>query len=122
MTVATKRTNSKLGGYERGLSARRDELLGYLREYRTDMMAERSPDDQWGLASQTLLEDLTVGTIQRQQQLLAEIEAALARIDGGIFGECETCGESISARRLQALPWARFCLSCAERRQAILMN
>ena len=43
------------------------------------------------------------------------IQAALARIDAGTYGICETCGETISAARLTAMPTARRCVSCQER-------
>ena len=121
MAVASKRT-SKTNNYERILRTKRDEIRGHLRGSRDDMVNERVPEDQWGLASQTLLEDLVVGTIQRQQQLLTEVERAIGRVEAGTFGECDSCGEDISGRRLQALPWTRFCLGCAELRQAVLMN
>jgi len=42
--------------------------------------------------------------------LLAEIDAALARIDDGTFGTCERCGNPIGAERLEALPWATLCI------------
>lgn len=44
---------------------------------------------------------------------LAEIRAAIARIDGGTYGTCESCGGDIGEKRLAALPHARFCVSCA---------
>ena len=43
------------------------------------------------------------------------IQAALARIDAGTYGLCDTCGETISAARLTAMPMARRCVSCQER-------
>src|SRR5262245_6427183 len=43
------------------------------------------------------------------------IQAALARIDAGTYSICETCGETISAARLKAMPTARRCVSCQER-------
>jgi DnaK suppressor protein len=43
------------------------------------------------------------------------IQAALARIDAGTYGNCETCGETISAARLTAMPTARRCVACQER-------
>ena len=42
--------------------------------------------------------------------VLAEIDAALARIDDGTFGTCERCGQPIGAERLEALPWATLCI------------
>lgn len=44
---------------------------------------------------------------------LAEIEAALARIDSGSYGSCERCGGAIGRSRLRALPEIRFCASCS---------
>jgi RNA polymerase-binding protein DksA len=42
--------------------------------------------------------------------VLAEINAALARIDADTYGLCERCGEPIGAERLEALPWATLCI------------
>ena len=44
---------------------------------------------------------------------LAEIDAAIARVDGGTYGVCETCGQPISDARLRARPVARACITCA---------
>lgn len=45
---------------------------------------------------------------------LAEVDAALARLDSGSYGACEQCGEPIGAERLRARPPARWCIRCAE--------
>lgn len=44
---------------------------------------------------------------------LEEVERALAKLDDGTYGICETCGEQISAARLEAMPAARFCIDHA---------
>ena len=46
---------------------------------------------------------------------MEEIQAALARLDAGTYGLCDTCGETISAARLTAMPMARRCVACQER-------
>jgi DnaK suppressor protein len=46
---------------------------------------------------------------------LEAIQAALARLDAGTYGSCETCGEAISPARLTAMPTARRCVACQER-------
>jgi DnaK suppressor protein len=46
---------------------------------------------------------------------MATIQAALARLDAGTTGICDTCGEPISAARLTAMPMARRCGACQER-------
>ena len=122
MSIATKRVSRRHTGYERLLRSRQEELMDRLRDHRDEMVAERYPDDQFGLASRTLLENMTVDTLHREQHLLAEIEGALQRLEEGEYGVCQGCGAEIARRRLQALPWTRFCLGCAERRQAHWKN
>jgi RNA polymerase-binding protein DksA len=46
---------------------------------------------------------------------VAAIQAALDRIDDGTYGECASCGENINRKRLDALPYATLCISCAEK-------
>jgi len=46
---------------------------------------------------------------------LAEIDAAVARIDAGSYGTCENCGQPIGDARLEARPTARACIGCASR-------
>jgi DnaK suppressor protein len=51
---------------------------------------------------------------EHERQEMAEIQAALARIDAGTYGLCDTCGVAISPARLAALPMARRCVRCQE--------
>ncbi|HXZ79575.1 MAG TPA: TraR/DksA family transcriptional regulator [Terriglobales bacterium] len=50
-----------------------------------------------------------------ERQLLAMVESALARIREGSFGECVSCGKEINAKRLDAVPWTRYCIECQEK-------
>jgi RNA polymerase-binding transcription factor DksA len=72
-----------------------------------------------GAASDNHLGDIATATFDRgldqgleegAQQTLADIEAALLRIDEGTYGTCLVCGGPIGAARLRALPWARLCI------------
>jgi DnaK suppressor protein len=47
-----------------------------------------------------------------RRRWLGMVERALARIQQGTFGVCAGCGEEINSRRLEALPWTQYCLSC----------
>lgn len=51
------------------------------------------------------------------QALIAEVDAALARLDGGTYGRCEACGEPIEAERLLADPLVRLCLDHLDARE-----
>jgi DnaK suppressor protein len=48
----------------------------------------------------------------REQKLLKKIEEALERIDHGVFGICDKCGQEINIRRLEARPVTTMCIEC----------
>ena len=56
---------------------------------------------------------LALAADRRRQQELARIDAALARLADGTFGECLTCGEPIAPKRLHADPTVPVCIDCA---------
>ncbi|MEA3467168.1 MAG: RNA polymerase-binding protein DksA [Thermodesulfobacteriota bacterium] len=49
---------------------------------------------------------------QRERRLLSKIDEALQRIDDGEFGECQSCGELIGLKRLEARPVTALCIEC----------
>ena len=49
------------------------------------------------------------------RRLLRAVLTALRKLDEGGFGECERCGEPIGEKRLDALPFARYCIDCQRR-------
>jgi DnaK suppressor protein len=51
------------------------------------------------------------------RETLQEIEDALAKFDAGTYGECESCHQQIPEARLEAMPAARLCISCASQRR-----
>jgi DnaK suppressor protein len=56
----------------------------------------------------------TIQFASTEGRYLYHIEEALARIEDGSYGQCESCGGKISMERLKALPHARLCISCKE--------
>lgn len=50
---------------------------------------------------------------QHLERLLAQIEAAVRRIEQGVYGMCERCGQAINPERLEVLPYATTCMTCA---------
>jgi len=51
------------------------------------------------------------------RQTLSALNHALERIRQGTYGECAQCGSEIEAKRLEAIPWARYCVKCQEARE-----
>ena len=62
----------------------------------------------------TLERELALRCLTRESRLAREVRAALARIEGGSFGICLNCEEEIKPRRLEAVPWAAYCVRCQE--------
>ena len=65
--------------------------------------------------------EFAIRALEFETKCLAQVDAALERIEDGEFGVCLDCEEPISAKRLAAVPWATYCLRCQEledRRQA----
>ena len=51
------------------------------------------------------------------RQTLANLNQAIERMRKGTFGECAECGNDIEPKRLEAIPWARYCLKCQDLRE-----
>lgn len=85
-------------------------LLGEERRAQLERVAlfEHSPAD----TALTVEWELTPALIARARQTIDEIDAALARINAGTYGWCETCGERLPIARLEAIPHARSCVAC----------
>lgn len=49
---------------------------------------------------------------ERNEQHLAEVVAALERLDAGTYGTCTRCGRLVAQERLEAIPWAAHCIDC----------
>lgn len=69
------------------------------------------------LGSQQAATVVNVGLAMNEATRRQEIEDAFFRLDHGIFGFCEGCEREIGSERLEALPYSRLCIRCAERQQ-----
>src|SRR6478672_9639323 len=79
-----------------------------------------SPDDlpdETDLAASEINQNLVFKLRDRERQLLAKIDQALARMDEGTFGSCEDCEEPIEPRRLEARPVSTLCIACKEKQE-----
>jgi len=62
------------------------------------------------LGSETFERELELTTLSIVEGELKEIDDALRRLDHGSYGICEECGKPIDEARLEAVPWARYCV------------
>ena len=72
------------------------------------------PSDEGDLSQQHHEEWIFLNRNTIDMKLLREISDALHRIDAGMYGICMECEEPISSKRLDAVPWARYCVTCQE--------
>jgi DnaK suppressor protein len=97
------------------LTAERDRVRDQLAELGVD---RSSYDDGFADSGQVTAErgevEALVGTLS---ETLQDINAALSKIDAGTYGRCESCGGEISEARLEAMPMARLCITCASKRR-----
>ena len=105
-------TNSELNKYRNALESKRAELVPLICN-RDAIAIERSPD-AFDEVQQAGERELAILTLDRESNLLANVRAALRRIEQGGFGVCLHCDEDISSKRLKAVPWSPFCIACQE--------
>ena len=67
-------------------------------------------------ATATLNREIDYTLEENSEELLAEVDAALKRIEDGTYGICEGCGKPVDEDRLEAIPWTRFCIDDARKR------
>lgn len=71
-------------------------------------------EDLADVASDTFEREKGLALESTVQQMLAQVEEALMRIDAGTYGVCLRCGGPIDHARLRALPYAKLCIRCKE--------
>lgn len=117
--VAVKARTAKVARtheyFEKVLLSRKRELEARISDLLADVVTDGEPEDEGGIAIQNYSKDWAAATLDRTRRMLIDVESALARIESGDYGACATCHMSIPAARLEALPWARLCIQCAER-------
>ena len=65
------------------------------------------------LGSSNFDQEFTLSLLGSEKNALDQIEAAIKRVEDGMYGRCETCGMKIRKPRLEAIPYAAQCVQCA---------
>ena len=99
------------------VEAKLTETLGELEErlayVKKDMSKSHSADSS-EQAVERENDEVLEGIARETQAAIQDVRAALARVSEGSYGECVKCGEAINRERLEALPEAMYCISCAD--------
>lgn len=96
------------------LTQERDRLRAELAEA-IEAPGQMTYGSQAAAATHVFEQQRDLALRERNEEHLAQVEAALRRLDDGTFGTCTNCGRPIAPERLEAIPWAAHCIDCQRR-------
>jgi DnaK suppressor protein len=111
----TQKGRKNLESVEEKLRSERESLLrqvGELEARQTGVENADGYDDSGDPETATYERERDLSLLENARDLLDQVDRALAKIADGTYGICESCGKSIEAARLRALPHASLCISC----------
>jgi DnaK suppressor protein len=95
------------------LIAERENLLNKLKENDLSIDDAETPDPV-DLAVRNYSKNVMLAVSENDSRQILLINEALERIDDEEYGSCQNCEKEINPKRLDAIPWARYCLNCQE--------
>lgn len=95
------------------LIAERENLLNKLKENDLSIDDSETPDPV-DLAVRNYSKNVMLAVSENDSRQIILINEALERIEDEEYGSCQNCEKEINPKRLDAIPWARYCLSCQE--------
>ncbi|KXO08152.1 C4-type zinc finger protein, DksA/TraR family [Moritella sp. JT01] len=100
--------------FKERLETEQQEILSRIESQSTDVVLTDSNEmaDEIDRAAMEEAHRLELNRIQHDKLHIKKIIKALRRIDSGDYGYCDSCGDEISIKRLQARPESRLCLEC----------
>jgi len=106
----------KTASYKKILENKAEEVRRSMTAQKAAQVVARldCPSDEGDLSQQHHEEWIFLNRNTIDMKLLREVSDALHRIDTDHYGICLECEEPISQKRLDAVPWARYCVSCQE--------
>jgi RNA polymerase-binding protein DksA len=122
-----KLTKKDLNDYKKLISKRKSEIMDDIDHISADTLKKSQKDASGDIsgytfhmadvATDTYDREFSLGIASNERQLIYELDDALKRIDEGTFGACEDCKSLIAKTRLKAIPYARLCLNCQQKRE-----
>jgi len=107
----------RLEQFRKRLETRQHELRRLVSRNVQDGRAadEQAAQDIADKAANSYTKEFLFHQSHNDRQLLQLVEEALGRIREGGYGECVNCGNELNAKRLEAVPWTRYCIGCQEK-------
>src|SRR3954470_23439963 len=106
----------KFANYRKVLEKKAEEVRRSMSVQKAAQVVSRldCPSDEGDLSQQHHEEWIFLNRNTIDMKLLREVNDALLRLEHGTYAVGAECGEPISTKRLDALPWARYCVTCQE--------
>lgn len=100
--------------FKRKLLEIRRDLLGQVERKKlySKEVGEDGIPDSGDVAAYSYSKEVLMGLGENERTKLRLVEEALAKIDEGTYGVCERCEEAIPVKRLELLPFTRYCVQC----------
>ena len=107
----------RLEQFKKRLETRQQELRRLVSRNVQDgrIADEQAAQDIADKAANSYTKEFLFHQSHNDRQLLQLVEEALERIREGSYGECVNCGNELNAKRLEAVPWTRYCINCQEK-------
>jgi RNA polymerase-binding transcription factor len=112
-----QKTRKELKPVEEKLRAEREDLVRQISDLEARRLGTENGDapiagDEGEPETATLERERDFSLLENARDLLSQVDQALQKIEEGTYGKCASCGKSIEAARLKALPYASLCISC----------
>jgi DnaK suppressor protein len=114
--VSTLRPDGSLSKLRAALASDREGRLALIANHTAVVSALTGQVD----SDSSLERELAEAAIARASEAIRDIDVALARVDAGTYGLCDSCGAQIPLERLEAIPHARICVGCSSQRSSVL--
>lgn len=111
---ATPVRASKLKELEKWLLKKRKGLLSGVRAHATDFDTGSGTLDLADQAASAYTKEFLLSLGDAERRLVRQVDAALEKIRLRTYGKCEKCEGEIAVKRLEAVPFAEYCISCQE--------
>jgi RNA polymerase-binding transcription factor DksA len=121
-------TDKELDQYRDWLLALRDRLSSDVSNLSSETLRQtggeaagslsNTPLHLADLGSDAFAANVNIGLLENERLTLKEVGDALARMTQGAYGRCEGCHRDIARERLHALPYVRYCVTCAQEIEA----
>jgi DnaK suppressor protein len=115
-TKAARMTKKEMEKYRRLLEEKKAALSAELAKTRSaeEETTEESTQDIADKAVSSYTREFLYSLTDGERSTLLQIDDALGRVEDGSYGLCVNCGSLMTEKRLNAVPWAPYCLDCQE--------